>query len=274
MEVVGVYRESVFSPGRTSDDALILEETAAELIRCGVCVYLRRVEELRNEALPPRFVFSMAQGEESLRLLQQWQERGSVVVNRVEAVWNCRRTQTIDLCRAAQVTMPESEAVSTGLLFDSFSLKGKEIPEEDVDFSCGLWLKRADVHATQPDDVVFVENADALRAALSAFAQRGIAEVVAQRHCPGQVVKFYGVGPSRFFDCPDMDTSTCAQVADLASRAARAIGLEVFGGDCVLPPTGPPVLIDLNDWPSFARCRTTAVRAIADHLLDRLQRAL
>jgi hypothetical protein len=32
-----------------------------------------------------------------------------------------------------------------------------------------------------------------------------------------------------------------------------------------------PVLVDVNDWPSFSRCRTEAAAAIAEYLFDRLR---
>jgi hypothetical protein len=41
----------------------------------------------------------------------------------------------------------------------------------------------------------------------------------------------------------------------------------------VLPAAGAPVLIDVNDWPSFARCRDEAAEAIAAHVCGRLDAA-
>ena len=55
----------------------------------------------------------------------------------------------------------------------------------------------------------------------------------------------------------------------LAFGAARALGLEVFGGDVALPTPDAPVLLDLNDWPSFAPFRAEAAAAIAAHALAR-----
>jgi hypothetical protein len=271
MEAVGVYREARFSPGRTDDDALILEAVAAELGRRGVRVRLWSAEELQSDVKPPGLVFSMAQGEASLHKLRRWQAHGSLVINSPTSVWNCRRVRTVELCRAAGVSMPESWVASTlpppRLNFPPQGGKGQGV-------SSSFWLKRADVHATQPDDVVLVQEAAAYHAALAAFARRGLVQALLQRHYPGQVIKFYGVGPGRFFNCPEVDAPTRQQVVALATRAASAVGLEVFGGDCILSEEGTLVLIDLNDWPSFTRCRHAAAQAIADHLLDRIQQAL
>ncbi|HXG21497.1 MAG TPA: hypothetical protein VNN62_20780 [Methylomirabilota bacterium] len=287
MEVVGVYREAMFSPGRTGDDALILEAVAAEVGRRGVRVRLWSTEELQSDAKPPGLVFSMAQGGANLHKLQHWQAHGSLVINSPTAVWNCRRARTVELCRAAGVLMPESWAVNTADASHALSFlpfvgatcqrrprDGQAREPGPTDFSGGFWLKRADVHATQPDDVVFVQEAAAYHAALAAFARRGIVQALLQRHCPGPVIKFYGVGPGCFFDCPEVEAHTRRQVGALATRAASAVGLEVFGGDCILSAEGTLVLIDLNDWPSFARCRHAAAQAIADHLLGRIQQAL
>jgi hypothetical protein len=293
MDVLGVYRESVYSPGRARDDTLILEETARELARRGARVYLRHAHEIDQGATPPGLVFTMAQGEEGLGALHGWSEQGTPIVNTATAVRNCRRARTLALCAAAGVPMPQSWLVHTfpsplwgrmkeGVLapimtpLPGLPLQGgKEqilvrMPCQE-DFSRSLWVKRADVHATQPGDVVRVWHEAEMVSVLNDFARRGILHAVIQTHCPGKVVKFYGVGPGRFFDYPGLNPVMRAQVASLATVAARAVGLEIFGGDCVLTSEGTPVLIDLNDWPSFARCRTAAAQAIADHLSQRAQ---
>ena len=78
MQILGIYRETIFSPGRMSDDALILEATAAALRQRGLDVCLRRAEMLTDEELRFQVVFSMAQGEPILHMLQRWQDQGSV----------------------------------------------------------------------------------------------------------------------------------------------------------------------------------------------------
>ena len=58
-------------------------------------------------------------------------------------------------------------------------------------------------------------------------------------------------------------------MAQLGAQAAAALGVEVYGGDCRHQPDGSLMLIDLNDWPSYARCRDAAAEAIAAYLLAR-----
>ena len=63
---------------------------------------------------------------------------------------------------------------------------------------------------------------------------------------------------------PVYDRATRQVVLD--PNAANVLNVEVYGGDCVCVPHAAPVLIDLNDWPSYASCRTKASKAIAAHL--------
>ena len=56
-------------------------------------------------------------------------------------------------------------------------------------------------------------------------------------------------------------------------RAAAALGLEVYGGDVIVTPSGNIVLLDLNAWPSFALYRDEAAVAIASYLSLRFRGA-
>ena len=56
------------------------------------------------------------------------------------------------------------------------------------------------------------------------------------------------------------------RLARLVRGAAAALGLEVYGGDVIVPPSGEPVLLDVNAWPSFALYRDEAAARIAAHL--------
>ncbi len=49
-----------------------------------------------------------------------------------------------------------------------------------------------------------------------------------------------------------------------AERASAAVGVDVYGGDCIVRADGSFCIIDFNDWPSFSRCREDAAVAIAD----------
>jgi len=136
--------------------------------------------------------------------------------------------------------------------------------------------KSGDVHAMTTDDVVFARTPDALTDALADFAARDIERAALQAHVEGIVVKFYGVADGRFFRCytPGAEIPVALPTLwDAASAGAAALGLDVFGGDLVVGADGRPVIVDLNDWPSFARCRDEAADAIAGYVVDRVAAA-
>jgi hypothetical protein len=138
-----------------------------------------------------------------------------------------------------------------------------------------LWLKRGDVHASVSADVQRIDTPEALREGLADFISRGIPHAALQDHRAGSEIKFYGVAGGSFFhwfftsrvgEC----RPSSASLQHLGERAARAAGLDVFGGDIIVDPSGALTLIDLNDWPSFAPCRDAASEAIAESLMRRL----
>jgi hypothetical protein len=84
-------------------------------------------------------------------------------------------------------------------------------------------------------------------------------------------LKFYGVAGGSFFRYYAADAGPTGPVPpvdadrlrELAFSAAAALRLAVFGGDVALPQPDTPILVDLNDWPSFAPFREEAARHIA-----------
>jgi glutathione synthase/RimK-type ligase-like ATP-grasp enzyme len=60
----------------------------------------------------------------------------------------------------------------------------------------------------------------------------------------------------------------------IAFAAANAVGVSIFGGDVVVLSPNEPVLIDLNDWPSFAPFRDAAAEHIAEYAVRRAQEHL
>ena len=86
-------------------------------------------------------------------------------------------------------------------------------------------------------------------------------------------VPFYAVADGRFFSWYPADGPRDVKPDIAEDRfqavvfdAARAVGLEVFGGDVAFPQPDEPVLIDLNDWPSFAPVRVAAAAAISAYI--------
>ncbi len=256
--LVGLFREPEYSPGRVDDDAAILERTRDALVARGVAVTLGHVDLLAN--IRPAAVLAMCQSDPALAALDRAAETGPVI-NTADAIRGCHRHVTVHRLAAAWAPFPATRIVATapGPL--------------DLDHVAPCWVKRGDVHAMTADDVVFTETPAAIRVALDDFAARGIPRAALQAHVAGVVVKFYGLADGRFFRCYTQSGDVPAAIPALweAARAgAHALGLDVFGGDLVVTSEGRPVLIDVNDWPSFARCRDEAAAAIAGYVIDRL----
>jgi glutathione synthase/RimK-type ligase-like ATP-grasp enzyme len=59
-----------------------------------------------------------------------------------------------------------------------------------------------------------------------------------------------------------------------ANEAAKALQVDIYGGDAIVEKNGLFNIIDLNDWPSFAPCRDVAAIAIADRIYQRFEQDL
>jgi hypothetical protein len=262
---LGITRERVYSPGKVDADREILEAVAAAL---GTS---HRVAVVSGDAplpavSPPTVVFAMCQGPSALATLRRWEAAGIRVVNSAAAIGNTQRRRMLEAFERHGIPHPPSVMLSTA------AAGAGTAPALPAWAEAGAWLKRGDVHATEPDDVVYVEGRAAIADALAAMHRRGIDAALLQRHVEGDVIKFYAVR-GRFFACfppnaaaePLRDSDRAALNA-LAEAGAAVLELEVFGGDCVRDRQGNLSLIDLNDWPSYAPCRSGASLAIASYL--------
>lgn len=275
---MAVLREPIFSPGMVEHDAAILRASAAELSRRHdvECTVLT-VSELATLPVRPELVLTMAEGDDSLAILERIEAEGTLVVNSSAGIRATRRQALLALARP-QGPLVEGALVETD--------DGDCIPREIL-AGGSAWVKRADYHALGPGDVTRVDSAH-VKATLRAMRDRGIKRAVVQPHLAGHVVKFYGVadGAGRttfgatdrqpFFrafpmeGAPRLSARELQQLEARAFQAARAAGISVFGGDAVLSAGQAPILIDLNAWPSFWRCLADASIAIADHAAGRL----
>jgi hypothetical protein len=265
--VVAVLREPVFSPGMVEHDAAILRAAAAELekrhlVACSVLT----VSELASLETTPELVLSMAEGGEALALLETIEKRGATVINAPAGVLATRRQALLAL------SGPSGPLVEGALVETN---DGENIPSRLL-AGGSVWVKRADYHALGPGDVSRVESSKVIPA-LRALHERGVTQAVVQPHLAGPVVKFYGVAHERpFFRAFPIEAGfqpsrpALEHLERSAFAGARAAGIEVFGGDAVFAPGKPPVLVDLNAWPSFWRCLADAAQAISDHAASKL----
>ncbi len=285
--VVALFRKSSYSPAqhRTNDTA-ILDETLAHVVAAGweaVCVDEAVLDTgIGGDGRPlaaavpddAALYLSMCQGPATARLLGL-EAAGMLLINRPSSVLGCHRHRLVPALAAAGVCFPATDVVDLAGA-DTATVGAAPVVRAAAASGGRVWIKRGDVHAERADDVVVVPAAG-VAAAIAEFRARGIGRVALQADVAGPVLKFYGVADGRFFRWYDAVAGVDgprpavdeARLRALAFGAARALGLEVFGGDVALPAPDAPVLIDLNDWPSFAPFRAAAAAAIADYALER-----
>ena len=257
MKILMIRRAEQFSPHSVENDRAILEAVALRLSQQGHAV--TQVDEAALASVlaadTPDFIFSMARLPESLRLLDA---SGVRVVNAPQGVSQCARRQVQAFMLSLHIPFPSGEGLH------------------------GYWLKRADAAAQTEADVVFASDSQTLAEVEAAMRARGIRDYIISPHVEGDLVKFYGVPAAGFFRCfyPTDDGLSkfglehrngqahhypfdAAHLQIKAEALAAAVGLEVYGGDCIVTADGNWFMIDFNDWPSFSRCREEAAEAIA-----------
>ena len=215
-------------------------------------------------------VFSMGRRMETLKILKQMEGQGVRVFNSPASIdLCCNRMKLVQQLDKGNIPMPQTIAANL-----DEALQMLELP---------FWMKRGDGYSQNPHDVAFINDAaDAVDQAIW-MKQQGYRTVVSSRHIEGDLLKFYGVcgtdspffywyyaadGHSKF----GLEKNNGAKhgyefnqehLADICTKAAGIANLNVYGGDCIVDKNGEIYLIDLNDWPSFSKCREQAAEAIS-----------
>jgi hypothetical protein len=269
LNILGIYRHPMFSNNAIEADRLILEESLAHLESISPFpLKIEMAEEAEAASLKGRYalVLTMAQSEDTLRTLEKVLPN-SPIWNSPAAIRNCYR-------KAMSTTL--SGLPVNYVPFQLLPTDGSVMPALEANAS--YWLKRSDFHAIADEDVTLAESAEEVTAKLARFRERGVSEVILQKHVQGDIYKFYGVKggffrPIRVRAMLEGATNpNFAQLEKAATRSAEALGLVIYGGDAILDSEGNFNLIDLNDWPSFRICRPDAAKAIAELSLAHLSR--
>ncbi|OGR88506.1 MAG: hypothetical protein A3J74_05135 [Elusimicrobia bacterium RIFCSPHIGHO2_02_FULL_57_9] len=271
VKCLGIFRERQNSPNRQTDDALILKAVMEQLQIQRFETFLMEPQAADREDLNGwDMIVAMCETYPRLMRLKELANSGRLIVNPPEAVLGCYRVKMMEAFRRAPgLLYPETEIRPTAAPFplDAFSERG-------------VWIKRGDVHNTCDHDVVFALSWDEAESVRRDFERREISSLLLQRHIDGDLIKFYGVGPGQWFTWFYHDPQTARklpfEIEDLAVQAetaAKAVGLEIFGGDAIISSEGPVTIIDINSWPSFARVRNEASVQIARRLRARLRQA-
>ncbi|WP_216655760.1 hypothetical protein [Xylanibacter muris] len=256
-----IGRAKRFSPNSEEKDAAILKCVGNMLSDKGYTVGFSCESGMKVDDGASIYV-SMGREDSTLEFLRRKEREGCLVVNSSYSVGLCcnRRRLNRVLCNAGIPLPPE---------------KGNN----------GYWLKRADGVAECRSDVKYAVDADAMRKTYSEMRACGISDIIVSAHVEGDLIKFYGVRGTGFFRTYYPGDDGISKFGDecingiphhycydrnwlcsLAERAAEAVGLDVYGGDCIVGSDGDIRIIDFNDWPSFSRCRDEAAEAIADRI--------
>jgi len=228
-------------------------------------VDLLTMEQAAERRVDASLIFSMCQGRSALENLADWEREGVKIINSPRSALNTHRDRLPALMVEAGVAFPSTQLVSTDKCPDPRSLN----------LNGGIWLKRGNVHASVTADVQWIDSPHRLETGVADFAKRGIDLAALQAHRAGDEIKFYGVVGGGFFHWYYSGEAqkypfNLAHLETMASHAATFVGLDIFGGDVIVSPSGELTLIDLNDWPSFAPCRERASYAIADFITRRV----
>ena len=269
--LAALYRSPSYSPNQhRANDTAILDAAVRHLADRGWEVQRAAEPEVEQGRIPLADLYvNMCQGPQASERLVPIEADGALVVNRASSVLNCHRHRLVRHMMVSHLPFPLTLILNTGT--DAGALRKRLEPVFEP--GTPVWVKRGDVHAERTEDVVPV-RLEEVPLAFRAFAERGILWAAVQEHIPGPVLKFYAVAGRRFFRWyaaeagpagakPPVDVE---RMQDLAFAAAEVLGLEVFGGDVAVPSPGQPVLIDINDWPSFAPFREDAAAAIAGYI--------
>lgn len=266
IEIAGITRKTDFSPGHIMNDYLIINKTKEELEKLGAKITLYSEDDLGVVEIKEDYIFSMVQGPVGTEKLSEIAADKKLIMNTPQSVMNCYRYNLIEIMEKNDIPFPESRIIT-----DKY-----KIPEELKNCKDGLWIKRGDAHASCKEDVVKVESYKEILPELNKFLKRGIERWAIQKHIEGNIIKFYGVTdtdffyyyyqPSKYYN--DFNESDLVALANLA---AEALGLDVYGGDAVITENSDIIIIDVNDWPSFAPIKDEASKVIAKKFFSKIE---
>ena len=279
-KIAGVTRDKVYSPNHVENDAAIFDSVARDLIAMGHEVKVYDEQALLSGDVSEKYVFNMVRSPQAMRKLQEMERCGVMAINSGFGIENCTRERMTVLLLEKGIPHPKS------LVSDLFSSLSDELKHQDFG-TC--WVKRADSQAVQKGDVCFVDNAVKMNQVLEDFHDRGIKRVVVNEHLVGDLIKFYGVLGTPFFywfypmeashskfgleavnGAPKGFAFSVNELKNVCERAAKALCVDVYGGDVIVAEDGTMRVIDFNDWPSFSPCREKAADAISHLIVNKI----
>jgi len=280
IKIAGIMRAGVFSPNHIGNDAAIFNLVAEQLRKRGCEMNIYSEDQFDTNGVKENIIINMCREKRSMQRLQQLEDAGALVINSGYGIENCTRERMARILLGSGIPYPESFIADTDEV-----VKGKL---KKAGFT-GCWVKRGDGHTKHREDITFARHPQEAQEILQEFFMRGIKKAVINRHLEGDLVKFYGVAGTPFFywffpfhlspsrfgndrggdpEHPDFDVESlkhiCAKCSDL-------LDVQIYGGDCIITPDGNINIIDFDDWPSFAPCRTEAAPIIARMIMSQIK---
>lgn len=277
IKIAGIMRAGAYSPNHIGNDTAIFNAAAEQLRKRGCLVNIYSEEQFNGAGVNEDIILNMCRERESIERLQRLEDDGRLVVNSGYGIENCTRERMTRILLGNGIPYPDSLIVDTNEAV-------KPMLKKSGFKSC--WIKRGDFHAMHKEDVSYVRHPEEAQEVLQEYFLRGIKRAVINVHLEGDLIKFYGVRGTQFFywfypfDAGHSKYGYEAvngksqgikfdeqELKDRCNRAADELNVEVYGGDCIVGADGKMRIIDFNDWPSFAPCRTEAAPHIAKRVL-------
>lgn len=270
--VLLVHRAHRFSPNCVERDAAVLSAIQVAFEAKGFEVQHIDEADVTAEFLltAPPLIVSMARSKEVLQELARWeQQEGNAMWNSAKSVLANTRAEQMKRFLASEIPLPPTEITTT---------------PQSTTLNFPLWVKSGGGDAETEADVQYFPDKEALLNATFSDDQTH----VLSEHAEGDLLKFYGIAETNFFFAyyPTSSTSGFSKFGleahngvakeydydaealhRMAERATKICGFTLYGGDCIVRPDGSFVLIDFNDFPSFAPCAQDAAQALVDSIV-------
>ena len=268
MKIVTIARNPDNSPNMVANDAAILDCVAKELTSMGAEVVA--IDENAEIPKDTDMICHMSRSPKVLQKLTGAEKKGISAFNTAKAVKNCSRVATMQLLEKNNIPQPFFRII--------------EQEEDLTELPYPAWIKRGEGWSCHKDDVCFANDISKAKEAITDMRKRGINSFVYTSHCKGDIIKFYGVGDNYFtYSYPNAEKTKFGlekingeikhypfdadTMRKIVFDAAKAVGLSIYGGDCIVNEKGEISIIDLNDFPSFSSVREEAAKEIAKHII-------
>lgn len=281
IEIAGIMRAGAYSPNHIGNDAAIFNAAAEQLRKRGYVVNIYSEEQFNANDVKEDVILNMCREQASIVKLQKLEDEGKLVINSGYGIENCTRERMTRILLGSGIPYPDSLIVNT-----DEAIK----PQLKKSGFQSCWIKRGDFHAMHKEDVSYVRHPEEAQEVLQEYFLRGIKRAVINVHLVGDLVKFYGVkGTPFFYWFYPFDEGHSKygyeaingkskgikfdekEMKKICQRAAEELNVEIYGGDCIVSPDGEMRIIDFNDWPSFAPCRTEAAPHIAKSVISAIK---